>query len=89
MRVKNKEKARELAQASIFDNVELLGEWDGWRVYEPTINGDGECYIGRPRFILVSDTAARWADPDTEVRKIMRRFYPDDEDEEILPIEQK
>lgn len=89
MRVKNEEKARRLAQASIFDDVERLGKWNGWSVYEPTINGDGECYIGRPSFILVSDTAARWADPDAEVRKIMQMFYPDDEDEEFLPIEQK
>lgn len=63
-----------MAQASIYDGAHYLGEWRGFRVYEPTFNDDEPRFIGFPQFILAKDGKLRWTADIAESRAIMREF---------------
>lgn len=75
------DKARQLAQSSIYDNVELLGDWNGYRVYEPTFNDDAPRCIGFPQFILNKGTEFRWTRDFEESNEIMRKFWSSEKED--------
>lgn len=67
--------AVKMAQASIYDGARYLGEWRGFRVYEPTFADDEPRFIGFPEFVLAKDDVLRWDDGEEESRALMRYFY--------------
>jgi hypothetical protein len=63
--------AKKMAQKSIFDNVEYLGKWNGYDVYEPTFNDDEQHCIGIPQFILAKGNKLRWTKNQDESFSIL------------------
>ena len=49
------DKVIEFAKEQGYDNASYLGEWDGYKVYEPTFDGDDVLFIGVPLVILVKN----------------------------------
>lgn len=75
-------KAIEMARASIYDTAAYLGEWNGYRVYEPDFNDNKEHCIGIPLFILEKDGKLRWTRDGAESFDIMDALYEKEEEEE-------
>lgn len=63
------------AKASIYDTAEYLGDWMGYKVYEPGFNDEEEHCVGFPSFILVKGDSIRWTKGWEESRAIMRALY--------------
>jgi hypothetical protein len=74
---KNLKQAQIIARASIYDDAQYIGTWNGYEVYEPTFSDDEVHYIGFPQFILAKNNAFRWTNDHTESIAIMSRFYAD------------
>lgn len=71
--IKNKDKLVEVAKKVYheFDDVEYVGEWEGYKVYSPFISDyDGPLIIGYPLFVLEKDDEIRLNEFD-ETFKIM------------------
>jgi len=68
-----------MARASVFDEVEYLGEWNGFDVFEPTFADNEPCFIGFPQFIIAKGDKMRWTDGESESRAIMRNFASGDD----------
>lgn len=71
-------RATELAQSSIYDGAQYIGEWHGYKVYEPTFADDKPRCIGMPQFILAKSGDIRWCTID-ETRPLINAFMSDDE----------
>lgn len=69
-------KALAMARASVFDEVEYLGEWNGSEVFMP-ISIVAECCTGFPQFILTKNGKCRWASSETESRALLATFFND------------
>lgn len=75
-------RAETMARESIYDGAQFLGKWNGFDVYEPTFDDDEPRFIGFPQFILCKSGQCRWAEDDTESRKIMHVLYSDEDEED-------
>ena len=75
------ENIKKFAQNSIYDTVEYLGEWNGYKVYEPCFNDEEECCSGFPSFILVKGESIRWNKDWEKSRAIMSALYPKEEED--------
>ena len=73
---------KNLVKSSIYDDAVYLGEWNGYRVYEPIFNDDIERCIGFPSFILATAGEVRWNSDWEESSAIMSALYPPTDEEE-------
>lgn len=74
--------AKKMAQSSIYDGVEYIGEWNGYAIYEPIFDDDESHCVGFPSFILANDKGLRWTYDWEESRKIMHKLYHHDADDD-------
>lgn len=75
MKQKFLEKARKIAQQSIYDNVKYIGKWKGYDVFEPTFDDDEVHFIGFPQFILYNEKGYRWTNNNEESSAIMATLW--------------
>lgn len=75
MKQKFLEKARKMAQQSIYDNVKYIGKWKGYDVFEPTFDDDEVHFIGFPQFILYDEKGYRWTNNNEECSAIMAALW--------------
>lgn len=75
MKQKFLEKARKMAQQSIYDNVKYIGKWKGYDVFEPTFDDDEVHFIGFPQFILYDEKGYRWSNGHEESSAIMAALW--------------
>ena len=76
MTAKYLKSAQKLAQSSIYDSAEYIGDWNGYAVYEPIFNDNKSHCVGFPSFILANDKGLRWTYDWEESRAIMHKLYP-------------
>jgi len=57
-----------------YDNVLYSGEWRGYHVYEPVIEGSEIAYVGPPLVILVQDDSIRMSTEDEAFEYIDEAF---------------
>lgn len=50
----------EFAKNNGYDDVNYLGKWNSYEVYEPTFDNDKTNYVGYPLSILVKDNTIRF-----------------------------
>lgn len=77
----SKKDAIKLARESIYDNVQYIGKWNGFDVYEPIFEEDIVHHIGFPKFILEKDDTMRWTTGAKEACTIMDALLPDEPDD--------
>ena len=75
MKQKILEKAKKMAQQSIYDNVKYIGKWKDYYVFEPTFNDDEVHFIGFPQFILYDEKGYRWSNGYEESSAIMAALW--------------
>ena len=58
------DKIIEFAKEKGYYNVEYIGKWKEYDVYEPLFNGDNVFIVGPPLIILVNDNTMRMSTPE-------------------------
>lgn len=60
----SKNTALEFARKDNYSDVEYLGKWKGFLVFNPIDDNDEPRIIGHPIVVLVKDGKARFSEPD-------------------------
>ena len=68
---------KDFAKSNGYDNAKYLGEWQGYKVYEPTFNDDKTHYVGYPLSILQKDDKIRFT-TEQECFAVLD-FFPDND----------
>ena len=63
-----------MAKQSICDDVDELGKWHGYEVFEPTIADDKFLFTGVQQYIIAKDDLSRWSNDEHESWAIMHKF---------------
>lgn len=71
------EQVKQFATINGYKDVEPLGEWRGYEIYEPILSRDKTCFIGPPLMIMVKGDTIRMSTPEEGMEQIAE--MPDDE----------
>ncbi|MBR5556082.1 hypothetical protein IKU74_08730 [bacterium] len=67
------------AQENGFDSAELLGEYNGYTVYDPVFNDNKYRCIGLPHYILEHENKLEMIYKEEDTQPIIDYFFPDED----------
>lgn len=70
----------EFAKDNGYDNAKYLGEWQNYKVFEPTFNDSEENFVGYPLSILVKDKEIRFT-TEEECFKVLDKFSASEDED--------